>query len=372
MMMNNTVREYLLNTTHFDIIARFVFLKSDESEDRDMISHVIGGTLSVTKNNGVRRTVSITVENTGFDFLMNISKLLVLKFKLELGYLIDGTEYFFKQGIFVFSDASFSDTTDNSVTINATDKFSLINGELGGELITMFKVDVGERIADAIRNTLVAVGDTKTPILNISNSIKTPFTLEKDSNYGEILTSFNDMLSTNMYYDIDGRLRVEPEVADIYKETLWDYSMDYPHYQGGTRSISRKEVYNAVKVVGANVNGDLATGYSENNNPISDFSIAKLGYTRIFKLNDANIPNDDYAQQRSDYELKKLMAWFSSMTFNSIPLFHFDVDKIITITSDNLKLEHERHLLNSFSIPLNASGGKMNCNATMASHLNFV
>ncbi len=372
MIMNSTVRDYLLNTEHFNLIARFVFLKSDESEDKDMVSHVIGGTLSVTKANGTRRSISITVENTGFDFLMSVSKLLALKFKLELGYLIDGTEYYFPQGIFVFSDASFNDTADNSVTINASDKFALINGDLGGELGEMYRVPVGTNIATAIRNTLIEVGDPKTPLLNISNSIVSPFTLEKEDNYGEILTSFNDMLSCNMYYDLDGRLRVEPEIADIYKENLWDYTIEYPHYQGGTRTISRKNVYNAVKVIGANVNGDLATGYSENKNPTSEFSIQRLGYKRIKKIPDSNIPNDSYAQQRSDYELKKLMAWFSSISFLSIPLFHFDVDKIVTLTSDNLQLEHERHLLNSFSIPLNASGGKMNCDATKASELSFV
>lgn len=372
--MEVDIKQYLRESNNIKPIAKIVLLHNeDESEWSPFETKVIDGNINIIKANGVRRSCSLTIENVDGEFFLRPTHIWVRqKFKIYLGYDVLGDEYWFPQGVFIMSDVSYNDAGGNkTASIEGIDKFSLLDGQLSGTLQGTYSVALGTQINTAMRTLLSEVGDPQYPILDIPDTDLTPYTLytEVGGTYSDTLIEMNNMIAYNMYYDEDGVFRCEPETLDIQKPSLWNYTTAEFHYQGGTRSISTRNVYNAVKVIGNNVNGNLATGYAENINPESDFSVDRLGGVPIVKvISDQVIPTDAYAQGRAEYELKKLMALYSEVSFQSTQLYFLDVNNIVTITSANLDLARERFLITSLTIPF---FDKISLNVVKASDLNF-
>jgi hypothetical protein len=369
------IQTFLQTANVLKLIAKFNLLREDESESDEFTTKIISGNLNITKANGVRRSCDITIENVDGSFFLDPQTIwLRQKIKIYLGYDINGVEYYFPQGIFVISDISYDDSAGNkTASITAIDKFSLLDGQLSGTLQGTYLVQNGNLIKNAMRSLLTEVGDPKYPLLDIgTDTVPYDLYVEVGGTYGDVLTAMNNMISYNMYYDVNGVFRCEPETLDIQKPVLWDYTTANFQYQGGKASYPLKNAKNAVKVVGNNVNGNLATGYIENTNPESYFSVARLGGVPIIVvINDSLIPDDSYAQQRAEYELKKLMALYSEVSFYSVPIFFLDVNYIVTLTSPNLNFDRERFLINNLTIPLVPSAGMVTVNAVKASDLAF-
>jgi hypothetical protein len=125
-------------------------------------------------------------------------------------------------------------------------------------------------------------------------------------------------------------------------------------------------------VVGDNVNGNLALGIARNDDPSSPLSTHQIGEKLAPPITDAVIDTDARAQDRANYEIKRYASLPTEAVITCIPLFHLDVDQIITVTDSHENLSEERFLINSFTIPLNPSGGTMTINASKANDLDFV
>jgi len=326
-------------------------------------------TLNIENKNGQRRSIGLELINTNKHFLPSPDGIwLRQKIKVWAGLTIDSEEKFFPMGVFVVQDpTAVSQLSDKRFSLTATDKFSLADGSVGGETEGIYNIPVGTSIPDAIRLVLQPSDDAqrevfydpKEPIVDVSfDSDVTPYTIEiaDGAPVGDILFELATQVSANIYYGVDGRLIFERDEDDSNKGPQFNFEAGDFNFMGGSQRFYNSKVYNAVNVVGANINGDIASAYLENNNLLSDTSIPNVGWKRVKKIEDPNISTDALALTRAKYELKRTINLQSENTFSCVPIYHLDVDGIITLTDDDLNLNKERNLINSISLPLSTGG----------------
>ena len=158
-------------------------LRPDETIREEITSLIsnTNGSLSVKRNNGVRRGCSFNIFNLDNKYIPNPENFYInQKFTLNLGLeMPDGTDFYLPQGIFILDDPLVSSAFSESlISISGVDKFSLLNGDLGGEIGYVYIINIGTDVSQAIKSVLALSGDTKQPIIDFSLvGLKTPYTM---------------------------------------------------------------------------------------------------------------------------------------------------------------------------------------------------
>lgn len=359
--------------------VRVEFLRYEDESVSDTVTGYVengSGLISISNKNGQRRSLSVTLTNVTGRFTPNPDGLwLRQKIRVWAGLEINGEDYLFKQGVFVIEDPSaLSQGSNHTLSITASDKFSLMDGSIGGETEGIYIVPVGSSIPQTIRGVLQPSTESQSevfydpiePIIDtMFDSETTPYTITvaEGEPISNILIELAGMLSSNVYYNVDGQLVFEFDSDDNMKGSQFDFISGDINYMGTTQKFLNSKVYNACLVVGANINGDIARYYLENLNPLSDTSIINVGWKRVLKIDDQNIYNDTLAEYRAIYELKRAINLQSEHSLTCVPMYHLDVDTIITITDEkSLGLNRKRYLINSISLPLSTNGTmSINC-----------
>lgn len=353
------------------------------------------GTLNVTNQSGCRRTFNLQIHNVDGKYDIDVNKVwLGQKVKLYLGLYIEGTPYLIQQGVFYLTNPTdIMNTAENCIQLNCTDKWSYLDGSLFGNLDGIYKVPVNSDIFDAIKALLltdrgngVPIDSTKpnistffnTKMTTLSNGelvsvLKTPFTatIDKGQTYADVLLQFNTMLAGVVYYDTVGRLNVEPNETDLLdkdKEILYKFDQNNSDILGKSQEFKFTEVFNDILCVGATTNGYLAKGRATNNNIKSDLCVQRIGKkTKVYE--DTNYYSDGLCQDWANYLLRNNTILQTSLSLQTIPLYHLDVNKLITITNTKYHLKEEKFLINSLSIPLGL--GQMTISTTSINELEF-
>ena len=351
------------------------------------------GTLNVTNQSGCRRTFNLQIHNVDGKYDIDVNKVwLGQKVKLYLGLYIEGTPYLIQQGVFYLTNPTdIMNTAENCIQLNCTDKWSYLDGSLFGNLDGIYKVPVNSDIFDAIKALLltdrgngVPIDSTKpnistffnTKMTTLSNGelvsvLKTPFTatIDKGQTFADVLLQFNTMLAGVVYYDTVGRLNVEPNETDLLdkdKEILYKFDQNNSDILGKSQEFKFTEVFNDILCVGATTNGYLAKGRATNNNIKSDLCVQRIGKkTKVYE--DTNYYSDGLCQDWANYLLRNNTILQTSLSLQTIPLYHLDVNKLITITNTKYHLKEEKFLINSLSIPLGL--GQMTISATSINEL---
>lgn len=158
--------------------AKITLLTWDEYPIEEIQGRITQGSVNVDGSSAVRRTCSLTMvlKSNEID-VSNTHWALRNKFKLEVGVenKID-SRYpdicWFKQGIFVFSSLSMSETTSGfTISLQGKDKMALLNGEMGG--LINASTDFGQlQEEDILENGEVFITLTQIPIVDIiKNSV---------------------------------------------------------------------------------------------------------------------------------------------------------------------------------------------------------
>ena len=167
-----------------------------------------------------------------------------------------------------------------------------------------------------------------------------------------------DPLSAEIFYGTQGRLYFVP-IADVAldntKPNLFDYEIS--NLQTENFSFNMNDFVNCVEVVGANVNGHTYMATAQNTNPASPICVSRIGLRTAPIITDSNITTDVLAQDRADYELRRISIAQSSL--NSQVFFNplLSVNNIVTCTdTDDFDLRRERFLIQSISFSLGYDG----------------
>ena len=111
-----------------------------------------------------------------------------------------------------------------------------------------------------------------------------------------------------------------------------------------------------------NIDGAIFDSLVENNDLQSPTSIPNVGFKRVKTIKDSNIYSTALAEVRAEYELKRATNVLNEISIKSIPMYHLDVDNVITLTDAKHNLDRYRFLINGISLPLGTSGDlTINC-----------
>lgn len=349
---------------------RLFILHPDETIKEDITEYLMLGTgsLSINYNNGQRRSTTFDLDNRTGQFTPSIlGKIWInTKFRLELGIIDkDGNEIYSPAGIFVLSNPNTARTgAEFTISIQAYDKFALLDGTLGGNLEAVYEIPAGTSVRNAIENTLLLDNgngypvDTKSVIFDlnlINRTTKTIISKSPNDSIGSIFIDLANMFGADIWYDTEGHLNFISGIEDISqsnKPNLWTYRDTELEYIGGDTTYNFEQVKNRVVVAGCNVNGDyIYTGVAENNNPLSPTRISVIGTKNIY-YEDANIYSEELAKQRAEYELNKISILQQTINLQSTYMIHLDVNNCIQLTDSFYDFYETRFLIQSIDIPI--------------------
>lgn len=351
-------------------VYKIELLNSIDETPYETIEDVVvndSGSLSISLNEGVRRTCNLNLINKNNKFNQYFDNLSIgSKFRLHLGDIINGVTYYFEQGVFIFDDPTILSQTSNlTVEISGTDKWSMLNGVNGGILDGTYTIPSGTLVGKLIKDTLnlQIVNDPISPLIDVSlQSVTTTYDITKEAgaSVADIFLEVALNISAYIYYDEIGRLVLKPVEYDDFKGSVYNFTRDDYNYLGASKKYSYSEIFNSVLVIADNTNTDLPPIKSEAiNNDLTDAnSVPNVGFKKTKLITDytKGITTLKLAQERVAWELKKVKAKQSIVSMTCLPLYNLDVNQIITISDNKLSSDRERFLINSISMPIGTSG----------------
>jgi hypothetical protein len=351
-------------------IVKIELLTRDERVVDSFTANIVstGGNVTIIKQNGCRRSIQFTLINVDGKYIPKDEGRIWVRKKVVvyLGFNIDDQMYWISQGVFVLDNpVATSATSSKTVEIKALDKFSLLDGTLGGELSENYILPAGSNVYQAIRSLLSLADDPASSCITLEPNVITTYAIEKmaGDKLGDILLELASMLSYNVFYDRHGMLRFQPEHNENYNPIVQNFNTTRCfNYLGASQEYKFSELYNAVLIIGDNIGGSMVSYKAVNNNIQSDMCVNHLGFERCKVITDTNISTVEQARDRALYELKRITYLQSSIKLSSMPMYHLDVDEVIELSDPALELEEAKFLIMGMQIPF-GTDGTMNIDA---------
>ena len=255
------------------------------------------GSISINKEQGCRRSCSFTIIDRDEKYLPQVDSWFWYnrKFKLFIGVVVSNDIYWFPQGVFITKSAT---AHGKALAIEGIDKYGFLNGELNARMcLVEYQASVtnskkGTKIADLIRDTLMLDLGNNIPLDPVEPLIDPIFydaelyddiVVDEGGYLGEIFDKLAEMYGANIYYDVNGRLRMERVFN--YNLPSW-YRHLSPQSNLGEVDIAETDIdvqynydgVNIVTVTTDNTNGEIYSYTAKNENPQSPVCITSVGY----------------------------------------------------------------------------------------------
>jgi len=380
LVKNNIIRpRYKFEFLNDDLTTKFEVIE-DLVDNSGSINNIFNGEV------GVRRTCSIKLNNIDKRYLPNPNTGTIWfgsQFKLSLGLEDDsGNTYWSPNGVYVISSPESSNTSSQKdLQIQGIDKWSLLNGQISGEITETYEIPLGTNVYDAI-SAILAIDrgngypyDSIEPKFDQSNSTAvTSYTIreEQGGNYGNLINKLCENIQSYGFYDEYGRLNIVSgtrDLSDNQKGSIYDFNDSEIELIANSISYNFENVKNSIRVVGMNINGNIATGLAENTNPASSTRINLIGKrSQVIKVD--TISSDSLALDYANLLLKTATMLNVSLNINCTFMTHLDVNSVITLTSDYYGYDRVRFLIQSINIPL-AINSQIAIKATNVNDLPF-
>lgn len=190
------------------------------------------------------------------------------------------------------------------------------------------------------------------------NAWECPYTakVERGRTYADVLLEYATILCAHIYYDVNGRLTIEPmidtagDITDTNKEVLWDFTVEEKTFTGLSQTYNFDKIYNDIIVLGNVVNGYQFKARVQNRNLMSDTCIQKIGLKTKPPHEDNQYYSDDQCKEIAMYNAKIDTIMQKSGTISSTPLYHLDVNKLVTVSTPNNNMSKELFLISGYSI----------------------
>ena len=402
--------EYLYTLkTNYRPAIKIEWVNNDGSSYGEITNSYVdmSGTVSVSMENGTRRTADIELDNSSGEFSVDVYNLWYGKMvKLWMGvYLSDGSPYYFPQGVFYVNSVEESNTPlQRTVSLHLIDKWCFLDGTMWGNLDGIYIVPIGSNIYDALTKLLKTsrftgenvdeAGEPQTnavdPIMpNLSsyyltktykdgettyNAIDTPYEIrmEYGKTYADILLEFATILGAYIYYDVDGRLTIEPtqdDIVDSSKPILWTFTPNEQEFLSEDSSHDFGTFYNDIIVIGYTTNGKQAKGRAQNTNTASPTAIPIVGIKTYPPYEDTAYYTDEQCNELAEYYLKRQTIKQRSVQISSAPMFHLRENRLIECVRP-YTMEKEALLISGYDLPIGTTG-TMSITATSVNEFSF-
>ena len=402
--------EYLYTLkTNYRPAIKIEWVNNDGSSYGEITNSYVdmSGTVSVSMENGTRRTADIELDNSNGEFSVDVYNLWYGKMvKLWMGvYLSDGSPYYFPQGVFYVNSVEESNTPlQRTVSLHLIDKWCFLDGTMWGNLDGIYIVPVNSNIYDALTKLLKTSrftgknvdeagepqGNAVDPIMpNLSsyyltktyedgettyNAIDTPYEIrmEYGKTYADILLEFATILGAYIYYDVDGRLTIEPtqdDIVDSSKPILWTFTPNEQEFLSEDSSHDFGTFYNDIIVIGYTTNGKQAKGRAQNKNTASPTAVQIVGIKTYPPYEDTAYYTDEQCNELAEYYLKRQTIKQRSVQISSAPMFHLRENRLIECVRP-YTMEKEALLISGYDLPIGTTG-TMSITATSVNEFSF-
>jgi hypothetical protein len=344
--------------------------RDDETVYDTLISDVVNSDGSINNQNqeGVRRTCSFSLINAINEYTLFFSNLSIgNKFKVHIGYEIGTKIKWFCHGTFLFDNPTMvSQLSDRNIQVVGSDKWTMLNGVHGGILDATFIAPLGSDIFGLVKTilNLNVVGDPIQPLIDsslVGKTITYDITKQAGEMVADLLLEIAYNLSCYIYYNAEGRLVIRPFEYDTIKASAFDLTVADYNFLGMSKQLSFDKIYNAVQVRADNVqNADVPIIVEVVNNDLTDpNSYPNYGIKKLYVVTEytKGINTNDLASARANWELKNVKSRQSSITANVLPLYHLDVNDVVTITDESTNDVRTRYLIAGINTPISTTGG---------------
>ncbi|MEG1863339.1 MAG: hypothetical protein RR198_06995 [Oscillospiraceae bacterium] len=379
MEYNNVINARYIELCKAPVIVSMIKIELiDESEQNtlaeisDYLSADNGGSIGINYQQGVRRSIEISIINTDNALAPSAKTGLFwigTKFKVHIGIKdYDRNDiYWFSQGVFYVNNPSNSRQSGGVLNISGVDKFGILGNDLGyNQLTGAYLFKSGQKIYSIIRDILMLdkgngfVIDPIEPVLDpLFKDEVLPYDINKGQGeyLGDILIELANILGANIFYDINGRLNIKSGTLDMsyaQESPIWEFSDIELEYSNSSLNYAFSEVVNVITVVGNNINDKVYTYTAENNNPNSPTRIEYVGRKEIPPIETAMAYNDERAKDYAKFVLSRKSKLQLSMDFGSSLIPHLDVDSVCTITDGFFNYNKERFIIQSINMPFSS------------------
>ena len=187
---------------------------------------------------------------------------------------------------------------------------------------------------------------------------KCPYTakVERGKTYADVLLEYATILCAHIYYDANGRLVMEPmidvadDITDTNKEIIWHFTVEEKQLLGLNTTYNFDKVYNDFIVLGNIVNGYQFKARVQNRNPVSDTCIQKIGLKTKEPIEDNQYYSDEQCRELATYYAKVDTILQKSGDISSTPLYHLDVNRLVSISTPNNNMSRELFLITGYTL----------------------
>ncbi len=378
-------------TVHFKMEI-LDYYENPIGEITNIISKDDAGTIQVTRGQGCRRSCSFTIIDKNHQYSKNNDNYFWYnrKFKIYIGIKVDEDIYWFSQGVFV---AKSTNIQGCKITIEGIDKFGFFNGELKTgmamletQIFTTVEDNNGTisknkvKIRELIENTLSLDMGNGMPLDPIEPIIDSKFddlfvyadiTISQGGYIGEIFEKLAAMFNAFVYYDVNGRFRMErifnSNVASYYQYLAPIYYFNDANLSYNQTSLARDFTgYNIITVATDNTDNKIYSYTAKNNNPQSDVCIDSIG-KRVYEggvvyitITEDDTSPEEQCRQYAEYLLYQSVCTNLNVSFSYPLLPHLDVDNNISITNEKYGFYNQLFLIESLTMPIGISDMTIN------------
>ena len=366
---------------------RVSILSSDDQVRRYIPEEdlLTGGSYSENYQSGQRRSLSFSVLDDDGKYSVGVNGVWFMsRFGLEMGIgMPDGGVAWVKRGVYIAQQPSHQHSSDRDIIqVSCADKWSLFSGP-SGRLESTYEIESGSKIIPIIESIQMTDRESGVPFDSqplivhpslVGKVTQSKVTMNAGQTYADMLLELATQMSAEIFYNSVGQLTIMPlhEMSlDDGKASSWDFDEGQGEIDSLGFSFNVSEVFNRVIVIGSTSNGSYHRAEASNNDPSSPTSVQRIGVRTASIINDANITSDYLAEERAQYELRKILLIRTSTSFNT-PLNPFPtVNGVVTITSPYYNMVKERFVVQSISCSIDHSG-TMSISASSVWNLPFL
>ena len=329
------------------------------------------GSISYNNQSGAQRGCNLSIVDKDGNFTSQFA--VNGKFKVWYGVSNGTNTYYHSQGVFSPKDLSISNF---GFDVTAVDKFGFLSGDLKTGSFTAdleLQASQGTIVGNLIEDLLswdTGNGKTLDPIEpNIddemySTSLDTDITISAGGHIGDVLTQLASWYGCNVYYDNNGILRFEKIMDYGFPSRILQKPIVFNFDELGLTydDLKIKESYdncNTVTVATDNTDGDIISVTLQNTNPLSPYSVDKVG-TRLYDgegvsngvysipIRATTTESERACRDMAEYLLLKQAMQSSTIDFAAPVIPHLQVGDAITVKDKD-------YIVQSLTIPLTAS-----------------
>lgn len=353
------------------------------------------GSITINKEQGCRRSCSLSIIDRSGKYIpqKDSSFWYNRKFKIFIGLQVDENIYWFPQGVFVTKSAN---SNGRRLNVEGVDKYGFLDGTLNARMcLVEYQASVtnskkGTNIATLIKDTLMLDLGNNIPLDPVEPIIDPIFynvtlyddiVIDEGGYLGEIFDKIAEMYGANIYYDVNGRLRMERVFN--YNLPSW-YRHLSPQFELSETEITETDInytynydgVNIITVTTDNTSGEIYSYTAKNENPQSPVNINAIGYkgldggTYYIPLGDTNKESgEEKCRQQAEYMLLQHTCMSTGISYNLPITPHLNVDNTVRVSNDYYNFDKQLFIVNSITMPLSAT--EMSIEATNLQWLPF-